>query len=218
MATSGKRRDNSAHASASIDAAARTQQSERAQAKRFSEMLRQELAGLTEKLVAAEVRWHRRCESSGVHRSPRAHCPGPTTRDRTGRDDKSIGHPIPTHLIQPPRSVGGRGGGALLSDHDEIKALRFLVANCLNSLLARHRDGCARKQTRLTGGWLKTQITPRISAARAGRPTIPTLGPKGRNRKGKAVFGLNGRRRRRRHGRHRHLRRGCVRRRLRRRQ
>jgi hypothetical protein len=65
MATSVKRHGNSAHTSASIDAAAQTQQSERAQAKRFSEMLRQELAGLTEKLVAAEVRWHRRCESSG---------------------------------------------------------------------------------------------------------------------------------------------------------
>jgi hypothetical protein len=69
MATSGKRRDNSAPTSASIDAAAQTQQSERAQAKRFSEMLRQELAGLTEKLVAAEVRWLRRCEA-GVYVDP----------------------------------------------------------------------------------------------------------------------------------------------------
>jgi hypothetical protein len=57
-----------------------------------------------------------------------------------------------------------------------------------------------------------------ISAARAERPTIPPWGPKGRNRKGKAVFGLNGRRRHRRRDRRRHRRRGCVRRRLRRRQ
>ena len=65
MSTSVKRRDNSAHTSASIDAATQTQQSERAQAKRFSEMLRRELVELTEKLVAAEARWHRRCELGG---------------------------------------------------------------------------------------------------------------------------------------------------------
>ena len=65
MATSGNRRDSGSPASVSIDAAAQTQQSERAQAKRFSDMVGQELAGLTEKLVAAEVRWHRRCDSSG---------------------------------------------------------------------------------------------------------------------------------------------------------
>ena len=65
MSTSGKRRDNSAHTSASIDAAAQTQQSERAQAKRFSTMLRRELTEMSKKLVAAEARWHRRCESSG---------------------------------------------------------------------------------------------------------------------------------------------------------
>ena len=65
MATSGKRHDNSAHTSAGIDAAAQTQQSERAQARRFSTMLRRELAEMTTKLVAAEARWRRRCESSG---------------------------------------------------------------------------------------------------------------------------------------------------------
>jgi hypothetical protein len=65
MATSGNRRRRSSHTSASIDAAAQTQQSERAQAERFSEMLRRELAELTEKLVAAEARWLRRCEASG---------------------------------------------------------------------------------------------------------------------------------------------------------
>jgi hypothetical protein len=65
MATSGNRRDSASPASVSIDAAAQTQQSERAQAKRFSEMLRREIAELSEKLVAAEARWHRRCESGG---------------------------------------------------------------------------------------------------------------------------------------------------------
>ena len=65
MATIGNRRRSSSHNSASIDAADQTQQSERAQAKRFSEMLRRELAELTEKLVAAAARWLRRCESSG---------------------------------------------------------------------------------------------------------------------------------------------------------
>jgi hypothetical protein len=65
MATSGKRRDNSAHTSASIDGAAQTRQSERAQARRFSTMLRRELTEMSKKLVAAEARWRRRCESSG---------------------------------------------------------------------------------------------------------------------------------------------------------
>jgi hypothetical protein len=65
MATSGRRRDSSARNSASIDAAAQTQRSECAQAKRFSEMLRRELDELTEKLVTAEARWLRRCESAG---------------------------------------------------------------------------------------------------------------------------------------------------------
>lgn len=65
MATNGNRRDRSSRTSANIDAAAQTQQSERAQAKRFSEMLRRELAELTEKLAAAEARWLRRCESGG---------------------------------------------------------------------------------------------------------------------------------------------------------
>jgi|ERR1700733_13413917 hypothetical protein len=65
MATSGNRRRSSSRTSASIDAAAQTQQSERAQAKRFSELLRRELTELTEKLVVAEARWLRRCEARG---------------------------------------------------------------------------------------------------------------------------------------------------------
>ena len=60
-----RRDDRGSPASVSIDAAAQTQQSERAQAKRFSEMLRREIAELSENLVAAEARWHRRCESGG---------------------------------------------------------------------------------------------------------------------------------------------------------
>jgi predicted phage gp36 major capsid-like protein len=65
MATSVNRRRRSSRTSASIDAATQTQQSERAQAERFSELLRRELAELTEKLVAAEARWLRRCELGG---------------------------------------------------------------------------------------------------------------------------------------------------------
>jgi hypothetical protein len=65
MATSGNRRRSSSRTSASIDAAGQTQQSERAQAKRFSELLRRELTELTEKLVVAEARWLRRCEARG---------------------------------------------------------------------------------------------------------------------------------------------------------
>ena len=65
MAASGNRRGRSSRTSADIDAAAQAQQSERAQAKRFSEMLRRELAELTEKLTAAETRWLCRCESGG---------------------------------------------------------------------------------------------------------------------------------------------------------
>lgn len=65
MAISGNRRENSARTSASIDAAAQTQQSERAQAKRFSTMLRCELTEMSKQLVAAEARWHHRCQTSG---------------------------------------------------------------------------------------------------------------------------------------------------------
>jgi hypothetical protein len=42
-----------------------TQPSERAQAKRFAKILRRELAEMSEKVVAAEVEWHLRCESEG---------------------------------------------------------------------------------------------------------------------------------------------------------
>jgi len=65
VATNGKRRRSSSRTSTSTDTATQTQQSERAQAKRFSETLRRELAEMTEKLVAAEAHWLRRCESSG---------------------------------------------------------------------------------------------------------------------------------------------------------
>jgi hypothetical protein len=65
MAASGNPSSSSLRTSADTDAAAQTQQSERAQAKRFSTMLRRELIEMSKKLVAAEARWHRRCESSG---------------------------------------------------------------------------------------------------------------------------------------------------------
>ena len=38
---------------------------EKAQAKRFAKILRGELASMNEKVVAAEVEWHLRCESEG---------------------------------------------------------------------------------------------------------------------------------------------------------
>jgi hypothetical protein len=65
MAASGNPSSSSSRTSADTDAAAQTQQSEHAQAKRFSTMLRRELIEMSKKLVPAEARWHRRCESSG---------------------------------------------------------------------------------------------------------------------------------------------------------
>lgn len=38
---------------------------EKAQAKRFAEILRSELANMEEKVVAAEAEWHLRCEAEG---------------------------------------------------------------------------------------------------------------------------------------------------------
>jgi hypothetical protein len=38
---------------------------ERAQAKSFAKILRRELADMSEKVIAAEVEWHLRCESEG---------------------------------------------------------------------------------------------------------------------------------------------------------
>lgn len=43
---------------------------EKAQAKRFAKMLRGELATMSEKVVAAEVEWHLRCESEGYADPP----------------------------------------------------------------------------------------------------------------------------------------------------
>ena len=160
MAASGNPSSSSSRTSADTDAAAQTQQSERAQAKRFSTMLRRELIEMSKKLVPAEARWHRRCESSGYVDPPPAHCPGPTTRDQTGRDDKSIGHPIPAHLIQPPRSVRGRGGGVRASKTG------YRVAR----LTSRHLRG--------------------ISAGEADRPTIPPWGPRGAIVRGKRFLAL----------------------------
>jgi hypothetical protein len=55
----------SSQSHADTGAAALTQPSERAQAKRFAKILRRELSEMSEKLVAAEVEWHLRCESEG---------------------------------------------------------------------------------------------------------------------------------------------------------
>jgi len=38
---------------------------ERVQAKSFAKILRRELAEMSEKVIAAEVEWHLRCESEG---------------------------------------------------------------------------------------------------------------------------------------------------------
>jgi hypothetical protein len=51
-------------------AALPTQPSERAQAKRFAKILRRELTEMNEKVVAAEVEWHLRCESEGYVEPP----------------------------------------------------------------------------------------------------------------------------------------------------
>jgi hypothetical protein len=51
-------------------AAALPQASERAQAKRFAKILRRELAEMSEKVVAAEVEWHLRCEAEGYVEPP----------------------------------------------------------------------------------------------------------------------------------------------------
>jgi hypothetical protein len=48
-----------------------TQAPDRAQAKRFANILRRELAEISEKVVAAEVGWHLQCESEGYTDPPR---------------------------------------------------------------------------------------------------------------------------------------------------
>jgi hypothetical protein len=65
MTTRGDHRGGSSRKHADTAAAAVTQPSERAQAKRFAKILRCELTELNEKLVAVEVEWHLRCESEG---------------------------------------------------------------------------------------------------------------------------------------------------------
>jgi hypothetical protein len=65
MTARGDHRGGSSRIHADTAAAALTQSSERAQAKRFAKILRRELNEMREKLVAAEVEWHLRCESEG---------------------------------------------------------------------------------------------------------------------------------------------------------
>lgn len=48
-----------------------TQRPDRAQAKHFANILRRELNELNEKVVAAEVEWHLRCESEGYVDPPK---------------------------------------------------------------------------------------------------------------------------------------------------
>jgi hypothetical protein len=65
MTTRGDHPARSSRSHADTGAAALTSTSERAQAKRFAKILRRELSEMSEKLVAAEVEWHLRCESEG---------------------------------------------------------------------------------------------------------------------------------------------------------
>jgi hypothetical protein len=44
---------------------------DRAQAKRFADILRRELNEMNEKVVAAEVEWHLRCEAEGYTDPPK---------------------------------------------------------------------------------------------------------------------------------------------------
>jgi hypothetical protein len=69
MTASDENRDRSRHSHADAGAAL-TQPSERAQAKSFAKMLRLELAEMSEKVVAAEVEWHLRCEAEGYTDPP----------------------------------------------------------------------------------------------------------------------------------------------------
>jgi hypothetical protein len=68
MTASDENRDRSPPQSRRCRAAL-TQPSERAQAKSFAKILRREVAEMSEKVVAAEVEWHLRCEAEG-HTDP----------------------------------------------------------------------------------------------------------------------------------------------------
>jgi hypothetical protein len=70
MTGRGGHRAGSSRNRADISVAALTPSSERAQAKRFAKILRRELTEMNEKLVAAEVEWHLRCESEGYVEPP----------------------------------------------------------------------------------------------------------------------------------------------------
>jgi hypothetical protein len=70
MTASDENRDRSPHSHADAGAAL-TQPSERAQAKRFAKMLRREVAEMSEKVIAAEVEWHLRCEAEGYVDPPK---------------------------------------------------------------------------------------------------------------------------------------------------
>jgi hypothetical protein len=65
MTARDSHRGRSSRNRARAEAASATQSSERAQARRFAKILRRELAEISEKVVAAEVEWHLRCESEG---------------------------------------------------------------------------------------------------------------------------------------------------------
>ena len=70
MTASDENRDRSHHSHADAGAAL-TQASERAQAKRFAKMLRREVTEMSEKVIAAEVEWHLRCEAEGYVAPPK---------------------------------------------------------------------------------------------------------------------------------------------------
>jgi hypothetical protein len=71
------------------------------------------------------------------------------------------------------------GRGRAQTSQGTVSPPSLCGVGCLNSLLARHQDGCTREQNRLTGGSLKTQILPR-DKRRAGRaPHDSAVGTKG---------------------------------------
>ncbi|MGO8941003.1 MAG: hypothetical protein ACLQLO_29180 [Mycobacterium sp.] len=87
MTTRGDHRGGSSRNRADTAAAALTQDSERAQAKRFAKILRRELNEMNEKLVAAEVEWHLRCESEGDVEPPQRLI---TVRERVAEIEKML--------------------------------------------------------------------------------------------------------------------------------
>jgi hypothetical protein len=87
MTARDENRDRSPHRHADAGAAALTQPSERAQAKRFAKILRREIAEMSEKVIAAEVEWHLRCEAEGYVDPPKRLA---TVRERIAEAERML--------------------------------------------------------------------------------------------------------------------------------